>query len=132
MADHAVSDQCVRSIKEMVIEIKATRFFSWGRWKLVIFAPEFWKACSQQIELHGVVHIDTCQFTRPIPQRFGQALSVRNRLIEMHRCHMEAMPFPGTKYLLKFPAVQAKRHDRRDELRKLHCVDGLPHHRELT
>jgi hypothetical protein len=93
---------------------------------------EFWKARSQQIELHGAVHIDTDQFTRPIPQRFGQALSIGNGLLEVHRCYREAMPFPGRKYLLKLCALEAKRHDRRDELRKLHYVDGLPHHRELT
>ena len=132
MADHAVSDQRVCAIKEMVIEIKVTLFFSWRCWKPLIFTLEFWKARSQQIELHGAVHIDTHQLTRPIPERFGQALGIRNRLIEVHRCHMEAMPFPGRKYFLKFCAVQAKRHDRRDEFRKLHHVDGLPHYRELT
>ena len=58
MADHAVSDQRVRAIKEMVIEIKATRFFSWRCWKLLVFTLEFWKASSQQIELHGAVHIN--------------------------------------------------------------------------
>src|SRR5947207_9665158 len=132
MTDHAVSDQRVCAIKEMVIEIKVNLFFTRRCWKPLIFTLEFWKARSQQIELHGAVHIDTHQFTRPIPQRFGQALSIRNGLIEVHRCYMEAMPFPGRKYLLKFCALEAKRHDRRDELRKLHYVDGLPHHRELT
>jgi hypothetical protein len=36
---------------------------------------------------------------------------------------MEAMPFPHGKYLLKFPAVQATRHDRRDELREFCHID---------
>jgi hypothetical protein len=58
MSDHAVSDQRVRAIKEMVIEIKATGFFSWRRWKLLIFVPEFWKMLSQQIELHRPVHFN--------------------------------------------------------------------------
>src|SRR2546430_11715311 len=52
----------------MVIEIKVTLFFSWRCWKPLIFTLEFWKARSQQIELHGAVHIDTHQFTRPIPR----------------------------------------------------------------
>ena len=57
---------------------------------------------SQQIELHGVVHIDAHQFARPIPQRFGQALSVGNWLIEVHRCHMEAVPLPKQEIFVKF------------------------------
>src|SRR4249919_1060830 len=51
MAGHAVSDQGIRAIKEIVIEIKVARFFRWRRWKLLKLIPEFWKACSQQIEL---------------------------------------------------------------------------------
>src|SRR4029450_8276665 len=39
---------------------------------------------------------------------------------------MEAVSFPQRKYLLKFTAMQAMRHDRRDELRKFHHVDCLP------
>ena len=95
MADHAVSDQCIHAIKEMVIEIKVARFFNWRRWKLLILIAEFWKARSQQIELHGGVHVNAHQFTRPIPQSFRQALSVRNRLIEVHRRYMETMPLPN-------------------------------------
>src|SRR5258708_32927383 len=105
MADHAVSDQCIRAVKEMVIEIKVARFFSWRRWKLLVLIPEFWKTRSQQIELHGGVHVNAHQFTGPIPQSFRQTLSVRNRLIEVHRCHMKTMPFPDREYVLKFPAV---------------------------
>src|SRR6476660_4262114 len=52
IADHAVSDQSVRAIKEMVIEIKVARFCRWRRWKLLILIPEFWKARSQHIELY--------------------------------------------------------------------------------
>src|SRR6478672_1868769 len=126
MAGHAVSDQGVRAIKEMIIEIKVARFFSWRRWKLLILIAEFWKMISQQVELHGGVHVNAHQFTPLSPQRIRQALSVGDWLIKVYRCHMEAMAFPERKYLLKFPAVQATRDNRRNEFREFHCVDGLP------
>src|SRR5439155_16740402 len=118
--------------KCMVIAIKAAGFCSWRRWKLPVFTLEFWKVSSQQIDIQGAVHINAHWLTRSIPHRFRQALSIRNRLIEVHRCHMEAMPFPGRKYLLKFRAVQATRHDRRNELRKFQYVDVFPHHSKLV
>ena len=82
---------------------------------------------SQQIELHGIVHINAHELTRSIPQRFRQALSVGDRLIEVHRCHMEAVSFPKQKRFVKF-AVQATGHNRRDELREFVHVDVVPHH----
>ena len=62
MADHAVSDQGIRAIKEMVIEIKTARLLQLASiGNLLILVPEFWKMRSQQIELHRVVHIDRPQ-----------------------------------------------------------------------
>src|SRR5438046_6594253 len=92
MTDHAVSDQRVCAIKEMVIEIKVNLFFTRRCWKLLIFALEFWKARSQQIELQGAVHIDTNQLTRPIQERFVQVLGRRYRLLELQHCSIEAIP----------------------------------------
>ena len=71
---------------------------------------------SQQIELRRIVHVDAYQFARPIPQRFRQALSVGDRLVKVHRRHMEAMAFPERKISLEFSAVQTTRHDCRDEI----------------
>jgi hypothetical protein len=84
-------------------------------WELLIFAPEPRKAIPQQIELDRVVHVDADQFTRLVPKLVRQALSVRNGLVEVYRCHMETVPLPDGKNLVKFPAAQATRNNRCDK-----------------
>ena len=94
--------------------------------ELFIFVPELRKAIPEQIKLHRFIHVDADQFTRPIPKVLRQALSVRDGLVEVHRCHVKTVPLPDRKNLVKFPAVQTAGHDCRDELGKFHYVDGSP------
>jgi hypothetical protein len=92
-------------------------------WELLIFAPEPRKAIPQQIELDRVVHVDADQFTRLVPKLVRQALSVRNGLVEVYRCHMETVPLPDGKNLVKFPAAQATRNNRCDKPGEFFHVD---------
>ena len=101
MANHAVSDQRVCTVKEAVIEMKMTRLPSRLGWKLLIFVSEFWKMLPQKIELHGFVHIDSNELARPLPQRFRQVLGIGNGLIEVHWGDMEAMPLPKRENLVE-------------------------------
>ena len=63
MADHAVSDQGVDTIKEPVVKMKTAFFLGGFDRNLLIFAPEFWTMISQQVELHGGIHVNAHQLT---------------------------------------------------------------------
>src|SRR4029453_667116 len=91
--------------------------------ELLVFTPELRKAISQQIELDRVVHVDADQFARVVPKLLRQALSVRNGLVEVYRCHMETVPLPDGKNLVKFPAAQATRNNRCDKPGEFFYVD---------
>src|SRR6266700_6883232 len=108
--------------------MKTAGFARRAGWELFIFVPELRKAIPEQIKLHRFIHVDADQFTRPIPKVLRQALSVRDGLVEVHRCHVKTVPLPDRKNLVKSPAVQTTRHDCCDELRKVRYVDVSAHY----
>src|SRR5947208_1872316 len=119
MTDHAVSHHRVRTIKKMVAEIEPILPFSTPCWKTLIFLAEFSKMLSQQIELYRIVHVDAYEFAPSIPERFGQGLGVRDRLIKVHRCDVEPVSLPILEQLPKFCAFDTSRNYRLDKPGKL-------------
>ena len=85
-------------------------------WKLLIFVSEFWKLLPKEIKLYRFVHIDSSEFARLDSKAFWASLGVGDRLIEVHRRHMEAFPFPSLEDLVKLFAAEATRHNCCDEL----------------
>src|SRR5206468_8723156 len=109
MADHTISDQRVGAVKEPIIKMKTAWLAGWLDRELIIFVAKFWKVIPQQIELHRVVHVNANQFARPVPESIRQGPHIRNRLIEMHRCHMKTVSLPQPKGLAKLCAVETTR-----------------------
>lgn len=68
------------------------------------------------------------EFTRPIPKLLRQALSVRNGLVKVYWRHMETVPFPDRKYLVKFSAMQITRNNRCDKPGEFFQVDVSAQH----
>src|SRR5215467_4266436 len=118
MADHAVSNQGVSTIKEAVAKIKLIVHSSFCGWKLLIFMKELGKAL-QQIELFRLVHVNAHKFTRLAPDTFRQGLDIRNGLIKTRRRNVEPMSLPIPKQFPRLRTREANRHHRSDESGKL-------------
>ena len=95
----------------------------WLGWNLLIFVPKLRKIVSQQVELHGVVHVYAHELARLIPQGLRKSLGVRNRLVKVHWRHVKAMSLPKPKDFGKLSTVQATSHDFRDKLREFKRID---------
>src|SRR5215216_118963 len=115
MTHHAVSHQCVCSVKEMIPKIKPILLFGWRRGKVLIFVAEFCKSMMQQMQLHRIIHVNAWEVHRPAPDCFRQRLRVGNRLVEMDGCYMKAVSLPTSEQFGEFRALKARRHHRSDE-----------------
>jgi hypothetical protein len=65
------------------------------------------------------------QLNGPIPNGFWQALRIRDRLEEIHRCDMKAPALLDWKKVVKFRAAETTWHNCGNELRKVRYV-GIP------
>src|SRR5215471_11056617 len=126
MTDHAVRNQSIGPIEQLVVEIKTVSLPDrFGR-KLLVFRPELWEVFLQQIELHRIIHGDACEFARFRPERFRQRLGVRHRLIKMCRCDVKPMLLPAPEQFRKFCALKASWNYRRYKFSKLFYIDVSP------
>ena len=64
MANHAVSDEGISAIKEIVTKIKVARVLAGGSVGNCSYSSRNFEKLSQQVELHRLIHLDAYEFAR--------------------------------------------------------------------